>query len=119
MKTFLKFILGGTVYVALECLWRGWSHISMFFAGGVCFLFLGRLRKTKLSLPVRAVAGGFLVTAVELVTGLLVNRGFDVWDYRHMRLNFLGQVCLPFTLLWMLLSVVGMGIDGFLEKTEK
>ena len=42
LKEFLLFILGGSAYVALEWLWRGWSHISMFFAGGTCFLLLGK-----------------------------------------------------------------------------
>ena len=68
------FALGGCGYVGLELLWRGRSHGSMFAAGGACFLLLGKLGEYPLSLPVRAAAGSGVITAVELGTGLLVNR---------------------------------------------
>ena len=110
------FALGGSAYVGLELLWRGRSHISMFGAGGLCFLLLGKLRETKLSDPVKPVAGAGLITAVELLTGLLVNRDYHVWDYRTLPGNFKGQVCLPFSLLWIPVSILGMKLYGFTEK---
>ena len=110
------FALGGSAYVGLELLWRGRSHISMFGAGGLCFLLLGKLRETKLSAPVKPVAGAGLITAVELLTGLLVNRDYHVWDYRTLPGNFMGQVCLPFSLLWIPVSILGMKLYGFTEK---
>ena len=58
-----------------------------------------------------------MITAVELVTGLLVNRDFRVWDYRTLPGNFKGQVCLPFSLLWIPLSMLGMELYGLAEKT--
>ena len=109
-KYFLLFGAGGLAYVGLELLWRGRSHGSMFLAGGSCFLLLGQLNRLRrrLSLPVRAAAGAGVITAVELLAGLVFNRGYTVWDYRRMPANFLGQVCLPFSLLWIPVSVVGM-----------
>ena len=106
LKTIFLFFIGGTGYVALECLWRGWSHWSMFLAGGICFLLLGNLDRAKprLSLPVRCLAGAGIITMVELAAGLLFNRQYQVWDYRHVPLNFMGQICLPFTLLWIPVS---------------
>ena len=72
------FAAGGTGYVGLEILWRGRSHCSMFLAGGVCFLLLGRL--SKRSLPVQAVCSTGVITTVELITGLIANRSYHVWD---------------------------------------
>ncbi len=103
------FLLGGVGYVSLELLWRGWSHVSMFLAGGSCFLLLGRLDKVKSApLWLRGILGSAVITAVELVTGLIFNRNFQVWDYRGAPMNFLGQICLPFTLLWVPISVGAM-----------
>ena len=103
------FLLGGVGYVSLEILWRGWSHISMFLAGGSCFLLLGRLDKLKNApLWLRGIFGSLIITTVELMTGLLFNRSYQVWDYRSAPMNFLGQICLPFTLLWMPISVGAM-----------
>ena len=114
-KGFL-FCVGGAAYVGLEYLWRGWSHRSMFFAGGTCFLLLGLVHRAKPSLPVRCVAGSAIITAVELVTGLLVNRDYSVWDYRGVPWNFLGQVCLPFSLLWLPVGLFAQHLYGLLDK---
>ena len=79
----------------------------MFAAGGICFLLLGELdrRLPRLSLPTRAAMGAGVVTAVELAVGLLANRDHSVWDYRTLPLNFLGQICLPYSLLWIPVSL--------------
>lgn len=115
-KKGMLFTLGGAGYMGLEVLWRGWSHGSMFLAGGSCFLLLGALNRTKLYLPLRTAVGALGVTAVELAAGLIANSDYSVWDYRGMPLNFMGQVCLPFTLLWYPVSLGGMVLYAFLEN---
>lgn len=109
-KKSVLFYLGGMCYSALELLWRGFSHWSMFLLGGSCFLILGRLEKLRPRLPLvpRGVAAAVVITALELGCGLLVNRRYQVWDYRHLPLNYHGQICLPFSLLWVPLSLVAM-----------
>jgi len=115
VKTAALFSFGGSAYVGLELLWRGRSHISMFGAGGLCFLLLGKLGRKPLSVPLRAAAGAGVITAVELGTGLLVNRNYHVWDYRDQPGNFRGQICPVFALLWVPLSLVAMGLYGWLD----
>ena len=88
----------------------------MFVAGGTCFLILGEVKKwRRIPLPVKAVCGAAAVTAVELITGLLVNKDHRIWDYRHMPLNFKGQICLPYSLLWIPVSTVGLLIHHALD----
>ena len=110
------FVTGGCSYVGLELLWRGWSHGSMFLAGGSAFLLLGGLGRRVRSLPVRAVVGAGVITAVELAVGLIANRDYGVWDYRHVPGNFCGQICLPYCLLWMPVSLIGMDLYAVLER---
>ena len=100
--------MGGGAYVGLEYLWRGYSHGSMFAAGGVCFLLLGQVRRTPALL--RPLLGAAVITGVELVTGLLVNQDYQVWDYRRNPGNFLGQICPAYTLLWLPLSLIAMAL---------
>ena len=113
------FALGGGCYVGLELLWRGRSHVSMFAAGGLCFLLLGRMRH----LPGRMILGPAAITAVELTTGLLVNRDYAVWDYRTMPGNFLGQICPAYCLLWLPLSLAAMAlyphVEGVLDRVVR
>ena len=117
-KQILLFCAGGLAYVGIELLWRGHSHISMFFAGGTCFLLLGKLNRVKPRLPLvlRGCLGALAITQVELLTGLLVNRSYAVWDYRGTPLNFHGQICLPFSLLWIPLSILAMWLYDQLDR---
>ncbi len=108
----VQFALGGTVYGLLEVLWRGYTHPSMWLAGGLCFCGFGYLGQRFKTAPLlyRCVAGALLVTGVEFTFGLVCNRllGLGVWDYSHLRFHLLGQVCLLFTVLWGFLSIPGM-----------
>ena len=113
-KHTLLFCAGGLGYMRLELLWRGWTPSTMFFAGGTCFLLLGRLKDTP---PVvKAVAGAGIITAVELAAGLLINRQYTIWDYRDVPLNFRGQICLPYSLLWIPVALAGTEGYRFLCK---
>ena len=119
-KQLLLFCAGGLAYVGIELLWRSRSHISMFFAGGSCFLLLGRLTKLRPRPPLwlRGCLGALSVTQVELLTGLLVNRHYTVWDYRKTPLNLFGQICLPFSLLWIPLSILAMWLYELLDRKK-
>lgn len=110
LKPTALFSLGGSAYVALELLYRGFSHVSMFAAGGACFLLIGRLPRLSLPKPLQACCGAGIITSVELMTGLLVNRQYTVWDYRGQPGNFLGQICPLFTLLWIPVSAAALGL---------
>ena len=111
-KISLLFALGGGAYVGLEKLWRGRSHGSMFLAGGTGFLLLGAIGKGLPRLPraARAVLGGTALTAVELGAGCIFNRRWQVWDYRGVPGNYLGQICPAYTLLWTCLAAAGEGL---------
>ena len=90
----------------------------MFFAGGACFLLLGKLKtlRPRLNLPLRGIVGAGIITMVELIAGLLCNRSYGVWDYRHMPLNYRGQICLPFSLLWVPISLVAMWLYAWADR---
>ena len=118
LKKLILFAFGGGAYVVLELLWRGRSHRSMFLAGGLCFLLLGGLSKARprLPWPLRGFVGAGIITAVELLTGLVFNRSYSVWDYRELPLHYHGQICLPFYFLWVPVSFLGMGLYALAEK---
>lgn len=111
------FYLGGMAYNGLELLWRGWTHGSMFVAGGVCFLLIGHLGELRKPLPLlwRTVLSAGIVTMVELAAGLAVNRQYAVWDYRALPGNLLGQISLPFTLLWLPVSLGAIWVYDILR----
>ena len=121
----LEFCIGGGTYVGLELLWRGWSHASMFLAGGTCLLLIGQMEEhgALKRLPLRILAGAGIITAVELTAGLLVNRDYRVWDYRGCWGNVWGQICPAYVLLWLPVSGAALalhkGVTRVMESTCK
>ncbi len=117
-KYTVLFYTGGAAYLSLELLFRGRSDPSMFCAGGLCFLLIGQLGEVqpRLSLPLRAVAGSAIVTMVELAAGMMVNRSYTVWDYRAVPLNFMGQICPRFSLLWIPVSLAAIFLYNGMTK---
>ncbi len=105
----LAFIFGFFVYGALEILWRGFTHPSMLFLGGICFLtiFMFENKLKRLHPIFRSLVYCAFITGCELMCGILLNRilGLSVWDYSEIPLNFLGQICFGFSVLWFFISV--------------
>lgn len=114
------FVIGGVGYVLIELMWRRRSHASMFFVGGLCFELMGAIhtRLTRWALPLRCGLCALTVSAVELVSGCILNRWLrlGVWDYSKMRCNILGQVCLLYSLLWCLLSAFVCPLYGLCRR---
>jgi uncharacterized membrane protein len=108
-------------YMTLEFLWRGRSHGSMFALGGTCFLLLGTLYKRcrRICLSFKMLIGAIIITTLELLTGLLFNRDYAVWDYRTLPCQFLGQISLVFSLLWVPVSLGAMLLYDQAERIVK
>lgn len=109
MKYILIFFIGSMGYSALEVFWRGFTHWTMALTGGACFLIIyllnGALRTEGVLF--RSLVGASVITAAELIVGVTVNiiLKWDVWDYSSLPFNFLGQICLRYSILWFLLCV--------------
>ena len=112
-NSFLKFLLlfsaGAWGYYLIELLFRGYSHFSMAICGGVCLCLIYKIfeKLPSLSLFAKCALGALVITSIEFITGCIVNilLGLDVWDYSLLPLNLLGQICLPFSLIWFALCL--------------
>lgn len=58
-----------------------------------------------------------IVTLLELISGIILNvwLKLDIWDYSNLPFNFMGQICLPFSLAWVLLSLIAIIVDDYLR----
>lgn len=121
-KNLCLFLVGGSAYVVIELLFRGYSHYTMFLLAGACFLTIGHLGKRfpGLNPALHALLGAAVCTAGELAVGLVFNRSYAIWDYRGQPGNFAGQICPLFSLLWMPLSLAAGQVfrrcDRLLER---
>lgn len=111
---------GGATYCALEVIWRGYSHWTMLVLAAVVFIIIGLLNEVwswQTSLALQVAAGTALATALEFITGCIVNLwlGWDVWDYSDMPGNLMGQICPQYTLLWAALVLVAIILDDYIR----
>lgn len=112
------FLLGALGYPLLELLWRRRTHWSMALAGGICMVLLLIVSRLPLSKPLMWLLGALSITLVEFAVGCIVNRwiGLDVWDYSKLPLNLLGQISLPFSLVWFALSIPGIALCQVIDN---
>ena len=120
LKHLLLFLVGGIMYILMEILWRGYSHWSMLMLGGFCFVLIGLINEVipwEMPLWKQGIIAAVIITALEFVTGCIVNLwlGWNVWDYSDVPLNFYGQICLPFSLLWVIIGIVAVVLDDWLR----
>jgi uncharacterized membrane protein len=120
LKLCILALIGGITYVLIELAWRGYSHISMFILGAFCFVLLGGINEFlpwELGFVWQMLIGAGIVTILELIVGIVVNvwLGLEVWDYSNLPFNFMGQICLPFSFAWTLLSGVAIVVDDYLR----
>jgi len=113
------FLFGCFLYSLIEIAARGRTHWSMTLTGGACLAFIYHITtESKMNLFARCFAGTIFITAAELVVGFFVNiiMKWNVWDYSDEPANFLGQICLPFSLIWFFLCIIGSGLCRVIEK---
>ncbi len=121
LKAFLiVFLLGGTVYALVEVLFRGFTHWSMFLAGGLIFYVLFRLFAAlgQGRLLRKCVLGCAVITTAEFLVGAVVNLLLQmrIWDYSGFPMNLFGQICPSFSAGWFFLSLPVAGLAYGLQK---
>lgn len=119
-KNVLVFMIGAVGYALIEIIWRGYTHPTMIVAGGVCFLAFSCIAERMNGMPllIKAFFAALAVTAVELTFGLVFNLGLgmNVWNYSAMPLNFLGQICPTFSLLWCGIAVIFIPVSERINR---
>lgn len=115
----IAFLFGFFLYALVEILFRGYTHWTMALTGGLVLLVLYRMKATlRASRWTLALLGTAFITAMEFTVGVWVNLilGWGVWDYSDLQWNILGQVCLPFSLIWFVLCIPAQWVCGGIAK---
>ncbi len=101
---------------------RGFSSLWMWLVGGLLGLTLGLFNRfnwirKNCNVFSQSLAGSVLITTVEFISGVILNIlcGFGLWSYYGLPLNILGQVCVPFMVLWFLICPLAFWVDDVLR----
>ena len=92
----------------------------MFFVGGACFVVVGLINEfLDWATPLwqQCLIGSIAITLIEFISGCILNigLGLNVWNYSNLPFNILGQVSLVFSLVWFVLSGIGIVLDDYLR----
>ena len=103
-----SFLMGYFSYRLIEIVMRGYTHWTMSLTGGMILAVLYALNSRRtMTLIKSCAAGSLIITAAELAVGIFDNiiMHWNVWDYSDMPFNFLGQICIPFSIFWFILCI--------------
>lgn len=118
-KYFFIFCVGGLIYMLIETIFNGSTHWTMGILSGICFILIG-LIDSFYTLPLykQMLMSAVLITALEFIAGTILNLGLklNIWNYSHLPINILGQVCLPFSLIWFFLSLPAIYLDDWIRS---
>lgn len=117
-------MVGGAIYCGLEQIFRGHTHWTMGVVGGVAFILCGLVNEVipwEMVFWKQMLLCAVLITVVEFIAGCVLNLwlGLGIWDYSNLPFNILGQICLPFTVLWFFVSAVAIILDDYGAKQRR
>ena len=112
---------GGTVYFFGEVIYKTLSHHPERISWTMLVLALilciplercGAELIWEMPIWLQSICCTLLITLTELVSGLIINvwLGLNVWDYSNLSYNFMRQICLQFSAIWLVLSIIGIFI---------
>lgn len=122
MKRFIKYLtlfsIGGLLYMLLEIIFNSNTHWTMGILGGICFILIGQINVycPHLSVLNQMFLSALLITGLEFIGGIILNMylNLNIWDYSTLPLNILGQVCLPFTIIWFFISFPALQLNRWI-----
>lgn len=112
--------VGGIVYILIELLYRGYSHWTMYIVSAISFILIGLINEFiswDMKIWKQMLIGSCIVTIMEFISGYVINikLGWHVWNYSNLPLNIMGQICLPFSIIWFFISFIAIITDDYLR----
>lgn len=120
IKKLILFSIGFFLYSLIEILFRGYTYFTMGILGGIILLLVDSINN-KLSWNIdliwQGVIGSFAITTCELVLGeiLKILNISSMWDYSNMPFNYDGVICVPFSIIWIFISIIGILVADFIN----
>lgn len=124
LKNIFKYLIlgsiGGAIYIVIELLYRCYTHWSMFCVAFFAFILIGLINEYiswNMKLWKQMLIGSGIVTVLEFISGYILNikLGWHIWNYSNVPFNVMGQICLPFSIAWFLISLIAIIADDYLR----
>ena len=114
LKNIILFLVGYCTYIAIEVTYRGSSYVLMGICGGLAVVIIDKINNYiswDMDILIQGIIGSVIITFFELVIGeisLKTDLLPMMWNYTNVPLNYDGVICLPFSIIWIGLSIIGI-----------
>lgn len=121
-RLLILWLVLGMCYAQMELFWRGVTYLPMTYVGGLAGLCVGLLNQRpgffERRMWQQCLTGTLITLAIEFFSGYILNirLGLGIWDYSHVPFNLMGQICLPYALLWFALMPFAIWLDDWLRN---
>ena len=126
LLSWLMWTWGATLYFFIEVIYKtltgnpdhiSWTMIVVAFILCIPLERMGDELPWEMPMALQCVLSCIVITITELISGLILNvwLGLNVWDYTELPFNFMGQICLQFSMIWLILSYFGIKIFDWIR----
>lgn len=110
LKNVVLSVVGGLSYGIIELIYRQKTYYLMILCGAIAIILLDKINdyiSWDMDILLQGCIGSLIITGMEFTIGNLYLMGIvpKMWDYSNIWLNYKGIICLPFSLIWILLSI--------------
>lgn len=110
LKNVVLSVVGGLSYGIIELIYRQKTYYLMILCGAIAIILLDKINDCiswDMDILLQGCIGSLIITGMEFIIGNLYFMGIvpKMWDYSNVWLNYKGIICLPFSLIWILLSI--------------
>lgn len=110
LKNVVLSVVGGLSYGIIELIYRQKTYYLMILCGAIAVILLDKINdyiSWDMDILLQGCIGSLIITGMEFIIGNLYLMGIvpKMWDYSNVWLNYKGIICLPFSLIWILLSI--------------
>lgn len=111
LSNIVLFAVGFCAYITMEVIFRGYSFPLMGICGGLAMVIIDKINNKiswNIDLLIQGILGAILITLFEFIIGELYLSGIlpQMWDYSNVAMNYKGIICLPFSCLWIVISIL-------------
>ena len=118
MRILFFYCFAGGLYMTMELIYRQYTDWTMFYLAGfigLLILYINEWLDYDTDFIIQVFICGTCALFGELISGILFNADYHIWDYRELPFNFMGQIQLYFAFIWYILVSIFIPILDYID----
>lgn len=120
MRIIFFYCFAGGLYMTMELIYRQYTDYHMFYLAGIIgilILSINEWLSYDTDFLLQVFICGTCALIGEFLCGVIFNADYQIWDYRNLPFNFMGQIQLYFAIIWYILCAIFIPILDYIDYT--